>query len=49
MADPINWFRLLSHLLDELHTYEDDVTEAERNAVHLYTAIWQRMNPQENE
>lgn len=40
MVDPINWHRLILHLLAECETYEDDPIVAERMAVTVFTGIY---------
>lgn len=41
------YFRLISHLIDELSIYDDDPVRVERNAVQLFTAIHQQLQPKE--
>jgi hypothetical protein len=39
--------RLIFHVMDELAIYDDDEIRVERNAVGLFTAIHQKLQPEE--
>lgn len=47
MIDPDRWTRLIFHVLDEVSVDNDDPVRAERAAVHIYAAIWRRLNDPE--
>lgn len=39
--------RLIFHLIDELAVYDDDPIRVERNAVHLFAGIHQKLQPED--
>lgn len=40
--------RLIEHLIDELAIYDDDPINVERNAVQLFAAVHQKLQPPED-
>jgi hypothetical protein len=44
VIDPDRWERFLLHVLDECTTEDADLIRAERNAVHIFTAVFRALD-----